>query len=984
MKLIQRFLLSVGILTILTFTFLSFQTPVSSDSKIPLNSQEQWVDSVYQAMSLEERIGQLMMIRVHSNWDKDKIRRAKQNIENNQVGAICFFQGSPDKQVKLTNELQALTKRVPLLVAIDGEWGLGMRMKATTMSFPRQMTLGAIQDNHVIYDMGQEIARQLRRVGVQVNFAPVADINNNPENPVINTRSFGEDRYNVAVKTYMYMKGMQDHDVLACAKHFPGHGDTDVDSHLDLPIINFDRERLDSIELFPFRVLADKKVGSMMVAHLNVPALDERANRPTTLSQSTVTGLLRGELGYDGLLFTDALDMKGVTKYFGSGEVEAEALRAGNDMLVLPEDVPAAIETIKKYLEADFIPEAQLETSVKRILRTKYELGLTEVEVLEEDNVLSDLNTKKAEILNRKLYAHAMTLVRNQNDLLPFQDVNQYNLASISIGAKGKPAFQERLSSYKDIQHFQAGKNIGADKQRQLVKAIENKDAVIVSLHDMSSYASRDYGLTATTKSFIEALNEKTDVILVVFGTPYSLQYFDEVDWVLEAYEENEITQDLAAQALFGGIGLSGRLPITASPKSQYGMGVETRSNFRLGYAIPEEVGLSSDTLALIGDLMKVAIDSAATPGAVVLVAKEGKVVFHEAFGHHTYKKRRPMKKDDIFDLASVTKIASATLSVMRLQEEGKIVVDDPISQYLPAMQATNKAQIPLKDIMAHRAGLTDWIPFFEQTVTTKSPKGKPLKKYYKRQAKGNFTVPVTDRLYMRNDFVDSIWYQIRYSDLRDNTDYKYSDLGFYMIADIVNHQTGLSIDEYAQKTFYQPLGLQTMTYNPRERFTADVIAPTEEDRYFRQQKLQGHVHDMGAAMLGGVSGHAGLFSNATDLAVVLQMVLQKGHYAGKQYLKGETIDRFTQRHPKEKRRGIGFDMKQLDPNESLNMSEFASDKAFGHLGFTGIAAWVDPEHDMIYIFLSNRTYPSMKNYLLGEHNYRPRVQDIVYRALME
>ncbi|MEN0003393.1 MAG: glycoside hydrolase family 3 N-terminal domain-containing protein [Bacteroidota bacterium] len=945
---------------------------------------EQWVDSVYNTLTEDERIGQLFMLRAHSNLGQDHIDKVKRQIREYHVGGLCFFQGTPEKQVALINEYQKLAGDIPLMISMDAEFGLGMRMKASTIRFPYQLTLGAIQDNNLIYKMGEEIADQLHQVGTHVNFAPVADVNNNAANPVINFRSFGEDRYNVSVKSYMYMKGMQDHNILACAKHFPGHGDTDTDSHLDLPVITHDWERLDSIELYPFRTLAQHGIGSFMIAHLHVPTLDARENRPTTLSYNTVTRLLKDGIGFDGLVFTDAMDMKGVTKHHGSGEVEAEALLAGADILLLPEDLAAALKTIKQYVAEGKIKAEALEERVKRVLRAKYKLGLTSFTPIATDSLRTRLNNKKALALKEELYENALTLVRNPDKLLPFDDLQRMNLASVSIGVNNKTPFQKRLDSYAEVKHFQLPKELSAGRSKELVNQLKDKTAVIVSLHDMSLYPKKNYGITQATRSFLTELKKVTKVVLVVFGNPYSLRYFDDIDYVLEAYEDDPLMQNVAAQGLFGALPIRGRLPVTVSPKSKYNMGVTTKRNYKMGYNLPERKGLSSEILQGISMLTQNAIDSGAMPGCVVLVAKEGSIVYEQAFGHQTYKKKQSITTDAIYDLASITKIAAATLAVMHLHERGKVSIDEPISTYLPSLTGSNKANMTLRDIMAHRAGLRPWIPFYEQTITSSRRNPKPQKKFYRNRKKGDFSVPVTQSLFMHESFVDTIWSQIITSELRDNTNYRYSDLGFYLIAQLVEQLEGVSIDQYVAEHFYEPLGLHRTTYLPWTQFKRTELIPTEEDRYFRRQRIQGYVHDMGAAMLGGISGHAGLFSTAEELAILMQMLLQGGFYGGKQYLKPSTIQLFTQRHPNETRRGIGFDMMQLDTSKAMNVSPLVSERTFGHLGFTGTSAWADPEHDLIYIFLSNRTYPSMYNYKLGKMNIRPRIQDIVYQALLE
>ncbi|MDF1864951.1 MAG: glycoside hydrolase family 3 N-terminal domain-containing protein [Saprospiraceae bacterium] len=972
---------TIYILSVLLVFFLATAFQENQSPKLEDNSEkaQEWVDSIFNEMSLDEKIGQLFWIRAHSNLGQDHIRGVEKAITDFHVGGLTFFQGTPTKQAELTNKYQSLTKRVPLMISIDGEWGLGMRLKDHTISYPRQLMLGAIQDNRLIYEMGKAVANDCKRLGIHVNFAPVVDVNNNAKNPVINTRSFGEDRYNVAAKGYMYMKGMQDNGVIACAKHFPGHGDTDVDSHHDLPIISHDINRLDSIELFPFQVLIDQGVGSIMVAHLHVPEIDDTPNMPTTLSKNAITKLLKNKMNYDGLIMTDALEMEGVAKHHKQGEVEAKALVAGNDLLLLPGDLGNARRTIKEFMNSGKLDSLQVFESVKKALRWKYNVGLTHFDPIKLDNLDEDLNSNQSKVLKRKLIENALTLVRNDNQLIPFEGLEDFDLASLSIGSKTKTTFQNTLSKYKKIAHFNTGKEISASKKKDLLTVFENKDAVIISLHDMSAYASRKFGLTESSKKFIHEIQKVTDVILVVFGNPYSLKDFDEIKCVLNAYDEDEMTEDLAAQALFGVFGIRGRLPITASEKSVYGQGIMTKKLFRLGYGLPEEVGLNSDSLNKIDELAMKVVDSLAAPGCVVLVAKEGKVIYNKAFGYHTTSRKRKMKTTDIFDLASVTKVCATTISTMKLYDEDKIDIDATLGEYLPGIDTTNKNDLVLEDMFRHRARLNSWIPFYTETVTRRK---YPMTSIYKKSESDDFSIPVADNLFMKDAWIDSIWFKINRSNLSSTVRYKYSDLGMILMGKTINEVCAKPVNEFAHECFYSPLCLQTTCYKPLEKFSKSNIVPSEEDRYFRRQKLHGHVHDMAAAMMGGVAGHAGLFSNSNDLAIIFQMLLNKGYYGGEQFIESQTVEQFTKRCSECTRRGIGFDMKELNPNKSQNMCPEASENTFGHLGFTGTVVWADPDHELIYIFLSNRTYPSMNNYKLNKMDLRPRIQSAIYNAL--
>jgi beta-N-acetylhexosaminidase len=942
-----------------------------------------WVDSVFHRLSETERIGQLILVRAHTDRDTAFENAVERQIKQYKVGGICFFNpshaGTPEKQAVLTNRYQAAAN-LPLFVSLDAEWGLGMRLRNGAISYPRQMMLGAIQDNRLIYDMGREIAQQCRRIGVNVSFSPVADVNNNPANPVINDRSFGEDRYNVAAKCFQYMMGLQDGGVLACAKHFPGHGDTNIDSHDDLPVIAYPKERLDSLELFPFRVLSQYGVGSFMVAHLNVPAIDNRAKRPTSLSRNTITGLLRDNIGFDGLIFTDGMEMRGVTKYFEPGQADVEAIRAGIDMILLPENVDAAVSAIQHALNDGTLSREQFEASVQRVLRAKYRLKLTEKDRVELANLSRDLNRPEALMTKRKLIAQALTLVRDRPGLVGFEALEKFGFATLALGDTNRTVFQNSCALFAPVQHFNADKTFALETEQKLLDTLRKFDVVLLGLHNMRSYAAANFGLTDAQINLVRKLSEKTTVALTVFGNPYSLRHFDDVPIVLEAYNEDPVTQELAAQALFGAGDLTGKLPVTASPSAKYGQGVQKIfAQKRLGYDLPEAVGLNSDTLRLLDTLIRQLIATGAAPGGQLLVAKDNRIVVHKAYGHHTYERTTPVKLDDLFDLASITKVAATTVSVMRLQDEGKIRLDSNMQVYVPDLKMTNKNGLKVREIMAHHAALQAWIPFYQNTLT---PEKQPAPALYRHNAEHNFEVPVAKGLYMARQYVDTMWKILFTSELRPDKKYKYSDLGLYLCARAVQNQSGRRVDAFAEETYYKPLGMATTTYNPWKRGWAERCAPSEEDRYFRYERVQGYVHDMGAAMLGGVSGHAGLFSSANDLAKLFQMLLNGGSYFGKTYLQYETIKEYATRFPGSTRRGIGFDMKELDPKETQNLSPLAGPNTFGHTGFTGTCVWADPDKNLIFIFFSNRTYPTMENGKLISGDYRPRMQSVIYRAL--
>jgi beta-glucosidase-like glycosyl hydrolase/CubicO group peptidase (beta-lactamase class C family) len=944
----------------------------------------QWAQRKLSSMTLEEKIGQLFMIRAHSDLGNDHIKSVENQIKKYKVGGLCFFQGTPTKQAELTQRYQNMSD-IPLMVAIDAEWGLGMRHIKSAITYPKQLTLGAIKDNTLLYDMGRDIATQLKRIGVHVNFAPVVDINNNPANPVIHNRSFGEDMFNVATKSFAYMKGMQENGIMACAKHFPGHGDTDIDSHYDLPLIPHERQRLDSLELMPFRVLTQLGIQSMMSAHLSVPALDPTPNRPTSLSRSVVTGLLQEDMNFEGLIFTDGLEMKGVADHFGPGIMELEAIKAGNDIMLLPIDIAKAVNVLTTAVRDKSLSEEVINQKVLKILTAKHKLKLDRKQrITNISGINKDINDKKYLALKYELYENAVTLVNDEKAQIPIQNIDSKKIASLTLGSDSKSVLQESLDKFGINKHIHAPKNLTTSKINEIKASLNNYEDVIISLQGMNIYKSKKYGISQGEFDLIYKLNTTHNVILILHGSPYALSFFDNVPTIIQAYEEDALMQKAVVQAIMGASRISGKLPVSASAKFPVKAGLDRSGFFRLGYTFPEAVGISSDSLLAIDTIIAEMISKKAAPGCQVLAVKNGKIFYDKNFGYHTYAKKRAVRADDVYDVASVTKILATNISLMKLYEESKVNIYDPIKKYLPQLDTTNKGELIIEDILAHQSGLPGWIPFYADTMDKDSRRPKRRDDYYSNTQKDSFNINVINNLWIRDVWRDSIYNMIYNCDLRENRNYRYSDLGYYLFHQLIEAQTNTKLDKYVEENFYKPMGLKNTLFNPLKRIPLDRIPPTEKDEYFRLQTVKGYVHDMGAAMLGGVSGHAGLFSTSKDLASIMQMLLNGGTYQGKKYLKPKTIQKFTNRYYKSTRRGLGFDMKELDPDKKLNVAEEVSYQAFGHLGFTGVSVYADPKYDLIYIFISNRTFPSMNNNVFSRKNYRPRVQSVFYKAMMD
>ncbi|TAF67889.1 MAG: glycosyl hydrolase [Cytophagales bacterium] len=946
--------------------------------------ESHWVDSIYASMTEQERIGQLFMVAAYSNRDESHYMQIDQLIKEHHIGGLIFFQGGPGRQAVLTNRYQAQAK-IPLLIGIDGEWGLGMRLDST-ISFPRQMALGAIQDDTLIYQMGAEVAYQAKRIGIHINFAPVVDVNSNPYNPVIGSRSFGENKEKVSKKGIAYMRGMQDNGIIANAKHFPGHGDTDADSHHTLPSLNHTRERLNEIELYPFKALMEAGLQSVMVAHLSVPAFESYKFKPTTLSYNVVTTLLKEEMHFEGLVFTDALNMKGVANYYKAGELDVLALLAGNDILLFPENVPLAISMIEKNIKEGKIKMEDLEVKVKKILHYKYRAGLYKKQIIELKNLYEDLNNANAKKLQETLFREAITVPKNLQELVPFRRPDTVQFASLEIGKGIKTDFRNHLDNYASFQHYFIAQDAIPYQYDTLLKSLQKYEVVVVGIQDMLWQSQSEYGINALMRNLIEKLSQKTKVVLTVFGMPYSLRNFPNAQVLICANEENTITRALIPQLLFGVIGAEGKLPVTVGSLFSEGDGKLTASLQRLGIADASTVGFDVNKLQAVDELIEQSIQNKVMPGCQLLVARKGSIVWNKSYGYQDYEKSMAVTQNTLYDAASITKVCATLLAIQYLYDQNKIKLEKNVAEYLPELANTDKADITIEELLLHQSGLQPFIPYWQKTI---HPSKTLMTEYYSAVKSAEYPYQVANNIFAKKDMEETIWRwtvdsrrEVK-SVGKERYKYVYSDLNFYFLKRIAERILQQPIEVFLAQKFYQPLGLSYIGFNPLERFQATQISPTEMDTYFRQQLIRGVVHDQGAAMLGGVGGHAGLFSNANDLAVIMQMILQKGYYGGQRFLQASTIELFNQKRVSENRRGLGWD-KPDQISTAYMITQLQAPNAIAHSGFTGCLVWADPDKDLVVVFLSNRIHPSVDNQQLIQQKTRTRILEIIYQSIQK
>ena len=958
------------------------------------DSQEckEWVETRLQGMSLKEKIGQLFIHTVAPQDTEPNRRNIRNAVKEYKVGGLLFSGGQLSTQVVLTNFAQEMAE-TPLLMTFDGEWGLAMRLKGTP-SFPKNRELGCIQDNELLYEYGLEVARQCREIGVHVNFAPVADVDNNPLNPVINTRSFGGDPKNVADKVIAYSRGLEEGGVLSVSKHFPGHGDTNVDSHKALPVLNFSRERMDSIELYPFRQAIQAGLGGIMVGHLEVPAFSKK---PASIS-TEILSLLQDELGFKGLAFTDALEMKGISN---NTNLCAQTLIAGNDMLLAPRNLKRELDGVLNAVKNGQLTEEQITEKCRKVLTFKYALGLHQRQFVQLSGLEQRLNHPGVQQLMDRLEKAAVTVVSNDGGILPL-DVDQKKVAVLNIGtpAKGK-AFYNQLKKYMQVDCIQAH----PDSITSISKRLGNYEKVIVAIHT-EKYAAY--------QSMLNTLSARLPLVYV-YLTPMKRIYNKGNNWkkaaaVVMGHSGSVVVQHFVADVLMGREKATGRLSVEVKDYRKPGEGVVVDLKTTKVYR-PEDYGMNADVLARIDEIALEGIKAKAYPGCQILILKDGAPVYDKCFGTFTYGDSRKVTSDDIYDIASLTKTTATLLAVMKLYDQGKFGLTDPISKYVPVLQGSPKGRITIEDLLYHQSGLPGSWPFYREAINDSSYTGA----FFKARLDANHHQQVDRRLYVVDEFkykdeyvspLRSEEYPLQVAEgvfvnpafpkhilemiasdeipLRDRR-YRYSCLNFVLLKEMVEQISGMPMDKYLDQEFYAPMGMQHTLYSPLSRFKPEQIVPTVQKDYLRGRKeLRGYVHDEIAAFMGGVSGNAGLFSNAHDVGKVYQMLAEMGQYDGKRYLSLETCQLFMNRKSRLSRRGLGFDKPDAAPGKGPCADE-APLEVVGHTGFTGTCAWTDAKNGLVFVFLSNRIYPRPFDHkALMSLNIRPRIQQVMYQALMK
>lgn len=956
---------------------------------------QQWVDSVFNKMTPKERVGQLFIYTIAPVQSKQNMQLLRDAVQTHKVGGLLFSGGKMQTQAQLTNQAQRMAK-LPLMITFDGEWGLAMRLRGTPV-FPRNMVLGCIQNDSLIYQYGREMARQCKELGVQVNFAPVADVNINPSNPVINSRSFGENPLRVANKVIAYASGLEDGGVLSVSKHFPGHGDTDVDSHKALPILPFTRERLDSVEIYPFKRAIQAGLSGIMVGHLQVPAIEPVVGVPSSLSRKVVYNLLTEELAFKGLIFTDALSMRGVA---GNTSVSLQALKAGNDMVLAPRNLKVEIEAVLQAIERGEISKEEINEKCRKVLTYKYTLGLARKPFVQLSGLGTRINTEETRTLIRKLHQAAITVLKNDGRLLPLP-IDTTQVALLEVGDPGEAdAFIAQLKAYTPLARFQLRKNMEETERQRLLDSLTIYKRIIVSVTDqrLSPYQSFFATFTPTVPTIYTFFTPAKMMLQIQGAVARGAA-------VVLGHSTNEDVQQRVAAVLFAQATVDGRLSASLGELFCLGDGVtitpETASHFT-----PQEYGMNADSLQQINHLAQEGVAQGAYPGCQIVVLRQGKTVYNKTFGTRLGNASAPVSPTDIYDLASLSKTTGTLLAVMKLYDKGRFNLSDKLSDYLPYLKKSNKSHITIREVLLHQSGLPAGIVFYPEVIDKDSYKGNLFatrpdvrhalqlgaktwanprfafrKELVSRIPTADYTLAVSDSIWLNRTFLTLVREQLVNLPMKEKV-YRYSDVGFILLGELVEKLAEMPLDKFLQGEFYEPMGLKHTLYLPLRRFSKSQIVPSAYDGFLRKATVQGFVHDESAAFLGGVAGNAGLFSTATEVARIYQMLLNGGELDGNRYLSRATCELFTTETARNSRRGLGFDKPDSKDSTKSPCAKSAPASVYGHTGFTGTCAWVDPENELVYVFLSNRTYPDPNNRMLMELDIRSRIQEAIYHSM--
>jgi beta-glucosidase-like glycosyl hydrolase/CubicO group peptidase (beta-lactamase class C family) len=895
---------------------------------------DEWVEKTISSMTLEEKVGQLIFPYAYGRYyseDDNEYKRLEHLVTEIKVGGFIFFNGEVYEQAILTNKLQQISK-LPLLISSDFENGVAQRAKSSTY-FPTNMALGATRDSLLIYKMGEIIGKESRAIGVHQNYAPVVDVNTNPSNPIINVRAFSEDKNLVSSMSNALIKGMQRWNMIATSKHFPGHGNTNIDSHSDIPVISSSIKELNETELIPFKSNFENGILSVMVGHLAIPSIDKIPDLPASLSGNIVTGLLKEKLKFNGLIVTDAMNMSAITKYYSTADAAIKAIEAGNDVLLFPKDEDEAYGALVFAVQSGQIKESRIEQSVRKILLAKRWTGIDKQRFVDINKITERVGTKEHWEVSKQLAQKSITLVRNDQKLIPIQNSHKTKYYHIALLDNNRDAVADNFGNMLKQRIPELTSTSLPLKSRRkdyidVLKEVAKTDIIFLSTYTKVRDGRGSIGLIKNQENFVnDLLSTNKKIVFLAHGNPYILSGFPKTKTYLCNYGSSEVLENAFAEALFGEISIQGKLPISIPNTSyKYGDGIIIKKSAITDNVI-SKIDNDVDRFKQVDKLMQNAIRDSIFPGGVLLIAKDGNIISEQSYGHFTYNvSSKEVSPSTLYDLASLTKVIATTTAVMICIDRGLINLDDKVVKYFPQFGVNGKDKITVRNLLLHNSGFTAFRTFYK-----------------------NFSKP------------EEVINEIFSAKLEYETGTKtvYSDFGFITLAKIIEKVSKKSFDKFCNDEIFIPLGMRDTKFSPSES-EKNRIAPTELDTYWRKRLVHGTVHDENSALLNGVAGHAGLFSNAKAISFLLQMLLQKGFYQGQQFIKSETVELFTKRNSLSSSRALGWDTKTDDGTSSAG--KLFSMNSFGHTGFTGTSVWIDPDRNLFVILLTNRVYPTRAN----------------------
>lgn len=909
-----------------------------------------WVDSTLESMRLREKCAQLVFPYANGNDPNENSRgykRITSLVKEEQVGGVLFLQGDIENQVNLTNKLQELSK-VPLLITIDMERGVGMRLE-DGVEFPYKMAFAAAGDPNYDYKMAKLAAEEGRAIGVHQNFAPLVDVVNDYRNPIINVRAYSSNPDVIGIHSDAFIRGMHEGGMITTAKHFPGHGATDLDSHNELPLIDLGLDELKENDLRAFEFAINSGVKSVMIGHLDVPELTESPGLPATFSYNLITRLLKDEMGFEGLIVTDALNMYALTNNYTQKEIALLSIQAGNDILLFPADEVEMIDGLVEAVESGKITDSRIEESVRKLLKVKKWLGLDKSTYVNLDKAKREINKRSHFRLAQDVAEKSITLVKDEQNLIPLypDDYTKVNSITISDSRFDKtiedPFLFEKILNEKFgyVKNFRVNLNSSESEYKKIIDDSKKADLLILSIYANVKSFTGKIDLQEDQFEFVEDLLEleKTSVA-ISFGNPFIISEVTEFPTYLTTYGNVPLSQSSAVNAILGDTPITGKLPVDL-PNTQYkvGDGIEMQPN-KLFYQEAD----SNYNFTVVDSLMKNALKEKVFPGAALLVGHRGRVVLNKNYGKFTYESdAKEVDEKSIYDLASLTKVVATTSAAMLLYDRGELDISEKVHEYLPKFNNNGKENIRIENLLLHNSGLPAWKPFYRNYTDSASV--------------------INSIMTMELDF-------------NPGEKYQYSDLGMIVLQKVIESITGMSIQRYLDKNLFSLLEINSTFYKPSPKVWYHC-APTEKDDYWRNDLLKGKVHDETAYLLNGVAGHAGLFSTTNDLAKLLFMYVNNGRYGNYQFFKPETIELFTTKKSELSSRAFGWDTKDSVKSSAGNL--FSDDYSFGHTGFTGTSIWVDKKEDLFVILLSNRVYPTRENRKIIE--LRPIIHDAIYEA---